>query len=199
MVANFCTWLAGSSRRCLLGLGYALALSGCAPLASLRPASGLPGERSAEAGVAFVRYSARPYVDEEAAHTGQVWFSVEPSEHVALSAVAAFDSAAAAAGAAVRWNALRSSRFALGPEVEFGYAWGAGSLGLALRTVGQNWIYAAPRVGNLGFDWAFGLPVGVSIDLSHGLALRVEAQLSWAEFAYYNRRLHLASGLAYQW
>ena len=77
--------------------------------------------------------------------------------------------------------------------------WGAGSLGVAVRTLGNNWIYAAPRLGNIGFDWAFGIPAGVSVDLTHGFVLRAEAQLSWADFVYYNRRLHLASGLAYQW
>jgi hypothetical protein len=150
-------------------------------------------------GAALVRLSARPYVEEETAYTGQVWFSAEPNRHVGLSFIGAFDSNAAAGGVAARWNALRSSRVAIGPEAELGFAWGAGSLGLALRTVGENWIYAAPRIGNLGFDWAFGVPAGLSLDLSHGFVLRAEAQLSWAEFKYYNRRLHLASGISYQW
>lgn len=187
-----------ASRSCW-GIGVGVWLLGCAPLASLRPASGIPSPRSAELGTALVRLSARPYVDESAAYTGQVWFSLEPSRYFTLSAITAFDRNAAAAGFAARWNVLRSSRFAIGPEAEFGYAWGAGSLGLALRTIGENWIYAAPRIGNLGFDWAPGLPAGVSIDLTHGFALRAEAQLSWTDFKYYNRRLHLASGLAYQW
>jgi len=173
-------------------------LFACAPLATLRPASGIPSGRHAEAGAALVRFSARPYVDESAAYTGQVWFSVEPSRRFTLSGVTAFDRNALASGFAARWNALRTSRVAIGPEAEFGYAWGAGSLGLALRTVGENWIYAAPRLGNLGFDWAFGIPAGVSVDLTHGFVLRAEAQLSWADFKYYNRRLHLASGIAYQ-
>lgn len=174
-------------------------LCGCAPLAVLRPASGIPAPRNAELGAALVRFSARPYVEESAAYTGQVWFSFEPSRHFTLSALTAFDENAAAAGFAARWNALRTGRVAVGPEAEFGYAWGAGSLGLALRTVGENWIYLAPRIGNLGFDWAPALPAGVSVDLTHGIALRAEAQLSWADFKYYNRRLHLAAGLAYQW
>jgi hypothetical protein len=173
-------------------------LFGCAPLATLRPASGIPSEHHAEAGAALVRLSARPYVDESAAYTGQIWFSVERSRRLTLSGVTAFDRNAVASGFAARWNAVRSSRFAFGPEAEFGYAWAAGSLGLALRTVGENWIYAAPRLGNIGFDWAPAIPAGVSIDLTHGVALRAEAQLSWAEFKYYNRRLHLASGIAYQ-
>lgn len=158
----------------------------------------MPREHHAEVGAGAVRLSARPYVDETAAYTGQVWVSAE-NRHVAFSAIGAFDTNAAAGGFALRWNALRSSRVAVGPEAELGFAWGAGSLGLALRTVGENWIYAAPRLGNIGFDWAFGLPAGVSVDLTHGFVLRAEAQLSWAEFKYYNRRLHLASALVYQW
>lgn len=146
-----------------------------------------------------MRLSARPYVDESAAYTGQVWFSMDAGRHFTLSGVTAFDRAAAAAGFAARWNALRASRLAMGPELELGYAWGAGSLGVAVRTLGNSWIYAAPRLGNIGFDWAFGIPAGVSVDLTHGFVLRAEAQLSWADFVYYNRRLHLASGLAYQW
>jgi hypothetical protein len=174
-------------------------LSGCAPLASLRPASGIPSDHHAEVGVAAVRLSPRPYVEEQAAYTGQVWLSFEPSRHFGFSTVAAFDTNSAVGGVAARWNAIRTSRVALGPEAELGYAWGAGSLGLAVRPLGENWIYAAPRLGTLGFDWAFGIPVGVSVDLSHGFVLRAEAQLSWADFKYYNRRLHLASGIAYQW
>lgn len=188
-----------SVRRCSGYFVLAISTSACAPLATLRPASGVPSENHVEAGAALVRLSARPYVDEETAYTGQAWFSMEPSRHWTLSAITAFDSTAAAAGFAARWNAIRSSRVAVGPEAELGYAWGAGALGLALRTVGGNWIYAAPRLGNVGFNWTFGVPAGLSLDLTHGFVLRAEAQLSWADFKYYNRRLHLASGLAYQW
>lgn len=184
--------------RALLGVGLS-SFAACAPLATLRPASGIPSERHLEAGAAVVRLSARPYVDEMPAYTGQVWFSMEPNRHWTLSAISAFDDNAAAGGFAARWNTVRSSRFAIGPEAELGFAWGAGALGMAVRTVGENWIYAAPRLGNIGFDWTFGVPAGVSVDLSHGFVLRAEAQLSWADFKYYNRRLHLASGLAYQW
>jgi hypothetical protein len=178
---------------------FALPAAGaCAPLATLRPASGVPSAHHMELGAAAVRLGPRPYVDEEAEDTGQVWYTLEPSRHFALSALAAFDEQAAAGGLAARWNAIRSSRFAFGPEVEAGYAWGAGALSAALRTVGQNWIYAAPRLYNIGFEWTFGAPVGVSVDCTHGFVLRGEVQVSWADFVYYNRRIHLAAGLVYQ-
>lgn len=174
-------------------------LAGCAPLASLRPASGIPLPHDAEAGAALVHISPRPYVDEEDAYIGQVWFSMEPSRRWGVSAIAAFDSNAFAGGLAGRWNALRTSRVAIGTELELGYAWGAASVGFALRAIGENYVYFSPRFGNLGYDWTPGLPAGVSIDLTHGFVLRAEAQVSWADFKYYNRRLHLASGLVYQW
>ncbi len=179
-----------------------LALSGlaaCAPIASLRPASGVLPERSTEVGAAIARLGPRPYVEESSQLVGQLWLSHEPSRHFSLSVLAAFDDSAAAGGVAARWNAVRTDRFAFGPEAEAGYAWGAASLGFALRTVGQNWLYASPRVGNLGFDWAFGIPVGASLDLTHGFVLRSELQVSWVDLKYYNRRVHLAGGLVYQW
>lgn len=181
------------------GLGVAALLSSCAPIATLRPASGVLPERQTEVGAALARLGPRPYVEETAQLVGQVWVSHEPSRYFSLTALAAFDDSAVAGGLAARWNAVRLDRFAFGPEVEAGYAWGAASLAFAVRTVGQNWLYSSPRVGNMGFDWALGIPVGASIDLTHGFVLRTEAQLSWVDLKYYNRRVHLASGLVYQW
>jgi hypothetical protein len=174
-------------------------LVGCAPLAVLRPASGVLPDRSSEVGLGLVQLGPRPYVDERAQVIGQLWATHEPSQNLALTVLTAFDDSAVAGGLAVRWTPLRTSRLALGPEIEFGHAWGAASLGFAIRTVGENWLYTAPRIGNVGFDWTLGVPIGASIDLTHGFVLRGEAQLSWGELKYYNRRVHLAGGLAYQW
>ncbi len=178
--------------------GWSLCVPACAPVASLRPPSGLEEGRSYEVGAGAASLGSRPYVQESAQLTGQLWFTTEAARWLSLSAIAAFDQRSAAGGAAARWNALRTSRVAFGPEAELGFAWAAGSLGFGLRTFGQNWLYTAPRIGTLGSTWTVGVPAGVSIELPYHLALRAEAQLSWAELRYYNRRLHLAAGLAYQ-
>jgi hypothetical protein len=184
-------------RREHLGL-IALQLLGCAPVAMLRPPGVLGDDRSFEAGAAVASLGPRPYVEEPRAYTGQAWFTADVRRWLSLSGVAAFDASAAAVGVAARWNGLRTQRFTVGPELELGYAWAAASLGASARVFGRNYVYTAPRFGNLGSHWALGLPAGVSVDLTHGFALRAEAQLSWQELQNYNRRLHLAAGLAYQ-
>jgi hypothetical protein len=175
-----------------------LPLLACAPVAVMRPASGVTSGRCCEVGAAAARLGPRPYVDESAELTGQTWFTFEPERWLALSAIAAFDDSAAAGGLAARWNALRTSRVALGPEVELGYAWAATSLGFAVRPIADCWIYTAPRFGTLGATWAIGVPVGVSIGTLYGFGLRAEWQRSWADLLYYNRREHLAAGVFYQ-
>ncbi|HET9932037.1 MAG TPA: hypothetical protein VFQ35_15145, partial [Polyangiaceae bacterium] len=180
-------------------LGSVVALSfGCAPVAMMRPPGVIGDDRSFEAGSAVASLGKRPYVEESAQYTGQAWFSADVKRWLTLSGIAAFDTSAAAVGGAARWNALRTGRFTVGPELEFGYAWTAASLGGSVRVIGRNYVYTAPRFGTMGSHWSVGVPAGVSIDLTHGFALRAEGQLSWQELKYYNRRLHLAAGLAYQ-
>ena len=171
---------------------------GCAPVAMLRPAGTLADGQRYEAGGGVAEVGPRPYVDEPAHYTGQAWFTAEAKRWLSLSGIVAFDTEAAAVGGAARWNAFKSQRLTLGPELEAGYAWVAGSFGATLRVFRRNFIYTAPRFGTLGSTWGVGVPAGISVDLSHGFVLRAEAQLSWQELKYYNRRLHLAGGIAYQ-
>ncbi len=179
-------------------LGCALALIGCAPVASLRPASGLMPGRSVEVGLGGAATSPRPFVEEEWHGVGQVWMLTDLSPELTLSAIGVFDTDAAALGGALRWNALRTSRFAGGVEAELGYAWAALSLPGAVRLFDQTWVYTAPRLGTWSTDAIFGLPGGVSARVYDGFVLRAEAQVSWQDFQRFNRRTHLAAGAAYQ-
>lgn len=140
----------------------------------------------------------RPYVVEDWEPAGQIWVTGDAAKWLSLSGIGAFDTNAAAVGGAARWNALRYDRFAGGFEVELGYAWASLSVPLAVRLFDQTHVYSAPRVGNLGADVTWGVPVGLSVRVYEGFALRAEAQLSWAELLYYERRLHLGVAAAYQ-
>lgn len=190
----------GSSHWLTVAARLVLATScGCAPLAELRPASGSMPGNSFELGGGVVRLGERPYVTESPATTGQLWFSGDASKLVTLTAISAFDTSAATVGGAVRLNALRFDRFAAGTEAQAGGGWLAAVVPLAVRVVSESWIYASPRLGTLGRHPSFGLPAGVSIPLGSQLAVRGEAQVSWEDFKYYNRRIHLGLGVAYQW
>jgi hypothetical protein len=183
--------------RSCLSLASLLAL-GCAPVGMLRPPGTLAEGQRFETGAGVAELGPRPYVTESLHYTGQAWFTADAARWLSLSGIAAFDTSAAAFGAAARWNALRNQRFTLAPEVEAGYAWLASSLGFSVRVFERNFVYTAPRFGTLGSRWGLGVPAGVSVDLTHGFVLRAEAQLSWQELKYYNRRLHVAGGIAYQ-
>ena len=43
------------------------------------------------------------------------------------------------------------------------------------------------------------LPLGVSAQILETLSLRAEGQVSWADFKYYNRRVHWGLAVAHQW
>jgi hypothetical protein len=116
-----------------------------------------------------------------------------------LSAVGAFDEHAFAAGGAVRFIPLRLRRLAAGAEAELGFAWAALALPIAVSPLTGLWLYTTPRLGNMGIHLTPGLPAGVSLELFDGWAVRAEAQVSWQEFLAYQRRVHLAGGVAYQW
>jgi hypothetical protein len=183
---------------------FAAFVGGCAPLADLRPASGIMPGRSVELGMGAAALSPRPYVEEDWRSAGQLWVSADSAPYWTLSAVAALDRGAAlkkslAVGGAARINTVRTDRIASGAEGELGYAWIALSFPFALRTVDETWIYTAPRLGNFGSDVAFWLPLGVSTRLYGGFMLRAEFQTSWEDFKYYNRRTHWGGGVAYQW
>jgi hypothetical protein len=178
---------------------FPLATLGCAPLGYLRPAGELLTEdRSYEVGAGVVRLGPRPYVIEEWHTTGQAWVTAAVSRSVELTALGAFDDSGAAAGGALRWTPLHFQSFALGGEINLGYAWGALALPVAVRPVERLWIYTAPRLGNQGVRLTPVVPVGLSLRTVDALMLRGEASWSWADFQSYQRRLHLAAGVAYQ-
>jgi hypothetical protein len=172
---------------------------GCAPPMSLRPIGGLPLDRNAEVGAAFVRVGARPYVEESWQGVGQAWGSLRVSPALDLSAVTAFDNSGFAFGAAAKLAYVRGSRVWLGVEGEAGWAWAALALPASLRIVGELRVYTAPRIGNWGSEWTPGIPVGVSVPIYGGFVLRAEGQVSWADFKYYNRRFLAAGAVVFQW
>lgn len=172
---------------------------GCAPPMSMRPIGGLPLDRNAEVGAAFVRVGARPYVAESWQAVGQAWGTLRVSPAVDLSAVTAFDNTGFALGGAAKVAFVRGSRVWLGAEGELGWAWVAAALPVSLRIVGELRVYTAPRFGNWGSKWTPGIPVGVSVPIYEGFVLRAEGQVSWADFKYYNRRVLAAGAIVYQW
>jgi len=175
-----------------------LALGSCSPIANLRPASGLMPGKQLEVGAGAAVLSPRPFVTEDWETTGQVWVSGNTSSLITLSAIGAFDSDALAAGGALRVNAVREPRVAFGIEGELGYAWAALSLPVALRLFDESWLYSAPRLGTWSSDPIFGVPLGLSLRVYDGFSLRGEAQVSWQNFQYFNRRAHFAGAAVYQ-
>ena len=186
--------------RVLGWLPFALvATAGFAPLAEMRPASGTMPGNTYEVGAGAVSLGKRPYVEETATTSGLLWFSGDVSKLVTLSGVGAFDTSAVGVGGAARLNAIRGDRAAAGIEGQVGYAWGAFLVPVALRVVDETWLYASPRLGTMSREPSFGIPAGISVRIVDGFMLRGEAQVSWQDFKYYNRRVHLALGAAYQW
>ena len=173
-------------------------LGSCSPIANLRPASGLMPGKKLEVGAGAAALRPRPYVTEDWEEAGQVWVTGNTSSLITLSAIGAFDSDAVAAGGALRVNLVRESRVAFGVEGELGYAWAALSLPVALRLFDESFIYSAPRLGTWSSDPIFGVPLGLSLRVYEGFLLRAEAQVSWQNFQYFNRRTHFAGAAVYQ-
>jgi hypothetical protein len=112
--------------------------------------------------------------------------------------IAAFDTEAIALGSALRLRYLTTPSFVAASEVEFGSAWAGVSLPVELRLLGRIHLYCAPRLGSWGLDPIFGVATGLGVRIHEGVHLRLEWQRSYQEFAYYNRRDHFGSGVAYQ-
>src|SRR6185503_15283117 len=136
----------------------------------------------------------------EDAHTeAQFWFTGRAAPWLSLSGLGAFDGHSGLGGIAALARYVTTDRFVAGIGAEAGYAWVGGSLSGAVRLFDDTWIYAAPRVSNWGIYAAPAVPFGVSARLVDGFHLRAEAQFSWEDAKYYNRRLHLAGAAAYEW
>lgn len=173
-------------------------LTGCSPVASFRPASGLMNDRDLEVGVGAAAVSPRPYVEEPWQGVGQFWVMGEPTRFLALSAIGAFDDEAFALGGAARLNYLRLDRFVAGAEGEAGLLWAAVSLPFAVRVFDQSFVYSAPRLGTWSSDALVSLPLGTSVRIYDGFMLRAEGQVTWQGFHYYNRRVVVGGAAAYQ-
>jgi hypothetical protein len=115
-----------------------------------------------------------------------------------VSAIGAFDADAAAVGGALRYDALRTQRAAIGVEAELGYAWAALSVPLAARIFDETWVYGAPRIGTWALDPVVSMLSGVSARVYDGVIVRGEGQLSYQGLQSYNQRSHFSFGAAYQ-
>jgi hypothetical protein len=177
-----------------------LVCAACGPLATFRPASALlDSERTAEVGAGVVALSPRPYVEESTRVTGQLWGTLEAAEWLKLSAIGAFDDEAAVGGLEAMAVPLHTYRVAAGVGVEAGFAWAGISLPLAVRPFEPVWIYSSPalRTWGDGKEFLVGVPLGVSVSIASWLDVRAEAQVSWAEFKSYNRRVHYGLAAAH--
>lgn len=156
-------------------------------------------DRQFEVGGGAAMVTPRPYVIESSHGEGQFWFTDRVVPWLSLSGVGAFDSQTAKAGIAALARYVTTDRFIAGVGAEAGFAWYAGSLSAAGRVFDDTWIYVAPRIYNWGVFATPGLPAGITSRIYRGFHLRAEAQLSWQEFKYYNRRLHLSAAAVYEW
>jgi hypothetical protein len=156
-------------------------------------------DRSHELGVAVSDVGARPYVNERASQLGQAWGTTRLGERWSGSVLFGFDRSALLLGGALRYDAVRTRPFVAAVETELGLSWAAFSLPLGVRVADRFVAYCSPRIGNWGASLTGFIPCGLSADVYQGLVLRAEAQLSWARFEYYERRLHLGLGIAQQW
>ncbi|HKO94661.1 MAG TPA: hypothetical protein VJU61_26080, partial [Polyangiaceae bacterium] len=95
--------------------------------------------------------------------------------------------------------AFPGSRLAVSPELELGLFWAGASVPVTLQLWRGTGIYTSPRISNWGAEVTPFIPVGLTSELFGGLVLRAEAELSWANFQYYNRRLHWGFAVAHQW
>ena len=171
----------------------------CAPSQSFRPASLDHNPHSHEMGLAFSSVEPRPYVEEPTQRIGQGWWTTGLGDRWSLSAVAAFDTSSIVGGGALRMSVARSRRVALAVEFEAGLFYAGLSVPVALGLWPGGALYCSPRLGNWGPDITPFLPCGLSVDILDGLSLRAEGQVSWAEFLYYNRRVHWGFAVAHQW
>ena len=184
-----------------LPVAFLLALlsQACSPSQSFRPGGGLVSGRSNEIGIALSSIEPRPYVEEPTQRLGQVWWMHALDERWLFTTLLAFDTSAVLGGTALRWDALPGSRLAVSPELELGLFWAAASVPVTLHLWQGTGIYTSPRIGNWGAEVTPFIPVGVTSELFGGFVLRAEAELSWANFQYYNRRLHWGFAVAQQW
>lgn len=198
-----CSWGRGLSsswlaRRSALAIGL-IGIVGCSPSQGFRPAGMLDHGRGDELGLAVSRVGARPYINETTQYVGQAWWATRLDERWELTALGAFDEGSAAGGAGLRYDIASGRWAALAAEAEAGLFWVALSVPMTFRVWHRLGLYSAPRIGTWGPEVTPFIPVGVSAQILDTLWVRVEGQVSWADFQYYNRRVHWGLALAHQW
>lgn len=170
---------------------------GCAPLASFRPPAFGDDDRATEFGMGGVVQTGRPFVSEPTRGAGQAWFSRRTSERVDLAAMAAFDASAFALGGAAELDLVRAPAYVLAIEPEAGFLWAGLRVPAALRLYRKNALYVSPRVAARSLAVSVDLPVGLSVDVAGGVALRAEWATSWTgKLTYYEQRQTVGVGLA---
>jgi hypothetical protein len=171
----------------------------CAPSQSFRPASLVGPDRAHEVGIALSNIEARPYVVEPTQRVGQGWWTIPLNPDWSLTALAAFDAASLLGGVGLRMSIARSRRVALAVELEAGLFYAGVSVPVALGLWSGSALYCSPRLGNWGPDITPFLPCGLTVEVVDGFSVRAEGQVSWAEFQYYNRRVHWGFAVVHQW
>jgi hypothetical protein len=150
-------------------------------------------------GLALSSIEPRPYVEEPTQRVGQAWLSSRLDERWSVTALGAFDRSSALGGAALRWDAVSSRLVSVAGELEVGLFWAGAALPASVRLWRSVTVYTTPRLSNWGAEVTPFIPVGLSGELGKAVVLRAEAQLSWAGFEYYNRRLHWGVAVAHEW
>ncbi len=151
-----------------------------------------------EVGFGATLVGPRPYVDEPTSSVGQAWLTQAYGESVRLSFVSAFDADAFAGGVALALLPLSTRQAVAGVEFELGFAWASFGVPVAVRTVGDTWIYATPRVATWGDRLTPGVPFGLDVHVADAVSARAECALTWSDFEPNNRRIHYGLALAYQ-
>jgi hypothetical protein len=172
---------------------------GCAPSQSFRPAVSPGGSNQHELGLAVSTVGARPYVVEPARRLAQAWWTERLGRRWWLSTIVGFDTEAVLGGVAFRLDVLRTRWLVAAAEAEAGFLWAGVAAPVGVRIAELGALYCTPRLGNWGPALTPFLPCGAEAKLMEGLVLRAELQLSWADFEYYNRRVHWGLGVAHQW
>jgi hypothetical protein len=171
----------------------------CAPSQGFRPAGALDYGRDDEVGLALSRVGSRPYINETPQYVGQAWWATRLDARWALTALASFDETSAAGGAALRFDIASGRWAALAAEAEGGLFWAAVSVPVTFRVGRRLGLYSAPRLGTYGPELTPFLPLGVFAEIIESWSLRAEGQVSWADFQYYNRRVHWGMAAAHDW
>ena len=182
----------------VLAVAASTLVLGCMPAALLRPPLPMLEGMENEVGGGGVAVSPPPYTIDPWYGSSHFWFRHRQRPRLTLAAIAGFDLEAAFVGGGLTVDYVNLTRFVGAVDLEGGWGWVNLSLPFGVRMWDGGWLYAAPRLGTWGQHAAIFLLAGVDFRLKGPWHLRAEYQVSWEEFAGYNRRHHIGGGLAYQ-